>query len=50
MDLDGWIGGGQVSPAFLSLFDSIVIMVFIPIFVSFEQGKTRVYFVYFTRT
>lgn len=27
MDLDGWIGGGQISPAFLSLFDSVSLLV-----------------------
>ena len=32
MDLRHWFGGRQVSSAFLSLFDSLVIMIFIPIF------------------
>lgn len=32
MDLRGWFGGHQISAAFLSLFDSLVIMIFIPIF------------------
>jgi peptide/histidine transporter 3/4 len=32
MDLRHWFGGKQVSSAFLSLFDSLVIMIFIPIF------------------
>jgi peptide/histidine transporter 3/4 len=32
MDLRVWFGGHQMSSAFLALFDSLVIMIFIPIF------------------
>lgn len=32
MDLRHWFGGRQLSSAFLALFDSLVIMIFIPIF------------------
>jgi len=32
MDLRHWFGGKQLSSAFLALFDSLVIMIFIPIF------------------
>ena len=32
MDLRVWFGGHQMSAAFLSLFDSLVIMIFIPVF------------------
>ena len=32
MDLRHWFGGRQLSSAFLALFDSLVIMIFIPVF------------------
>tara|TARA_B100000795_G_C22790762_1_gene436821 strand:+ start:802 stop:1662 length:861 start_codon:yes stop_codon:yes gene_type:complete len=32
MDLRHWFGGKQISSAFLALFDSLVIMIFIPVF------------------